>query len=392
MMTVIFFVIGLLQCALLYFLGISGKKLLIKANREKEIVKQIPADRWPKVALIIPVAGERANMDRALESLLDQDYPDFVPIIVTATAEDPACKLVHMLKEEHPFLQHVVAGKADKCGQKNRNLLAAVEACGEFPEAYVFCDSTHIAEKDFLRCLIAPMAQGEAAICTGYHIVLPRDNSIVTLAFSQSVLLMRFLQGMTAFTQPWGGALAISRMAFVRYDIAKLWSTNVVDDCSLAALLQKEGAHVRLCAGALLQTFAQAHALPVWRAWLERQVLFLKFCMPGQWCLLGLFAALVLVPPIWCIYACVEGMLGYGTGMAPFLALCWLSLVSWIMTSWRMFLILRPPLGRWLWAFFCASLMFALVWLGTMASRSIFWQNCLYRVGKGGKVLSIQRE
>ncbi len=61
------------------------------------------------------------------------------------------------------------------------------------------------------------------------------------------------------------------------------------------------------------------------------------------------------------------------------------------MARWRSFLPSKPPLGRWLQAFFCASLMFAMVWVGTIASRSILWQNCLYRVGKGGKVLSIQR-
>lgn len=391
-MNVVFFLLGLVECVLLHFLGRTGKNLEAQAAREREIAATTPPGGWPKIALIIPVAGERQNMDKALESLIEQDYPDFYPIIVTATDDDAACKLVRMLKSEHPRLQHVVAGRAENCGQKNRNILAAVEACGEFPDVYVFCDSTHIAEKDFLRCLVGPIARGEAAICTGYHVVIPRDNTTITLAYAQSVLLMRFLQGMAVFTQPWGGALAISRTAFARYDVARLWADNVVDDCSLAALLKKEGAHVHLCAGALLKTFAQTHPLPVWRAWLERQVLFLKFCMPDQWWVLGLFALLVALPPLWlvCSWAC--GLFGNGTGNGPFLSLCWLCLVAWVMARWRSFLPTPPSPGRWLWAFFCASLMFALVWVGTLASRSILWQNCIYRVGKGGKVLSIQRQ
>ncbi|MFG6375795.1 MAG: glycosyltransferase [Desulfovibrio sp.] len=390
-MTYAMFLVGLFQCAMLFILGRTGGKLRQKAARDRQEAERKPSEGWPKVALIIPMAGERQNMDRALKSLLDQDYPDFIPVLVTATEDDAACKLIRMLRAEHPQVQHIIAGRAEKCGQKNRNLLAAVEACGAFPDVYVFCDSTHLAEKDFLRCLAGPIARGEAAICTGYHVVLPGDNSIITLAYAQSVLLMRFLQGMAAFTQPWGGALAISRTAFARYDVATLWSSNVVDDCSLAALLQKDGVHIRLCPAALLKTSAHAHPLPVWRAWLERQVLFLKFCMPAQWCILGLFATAVVLPPVWCVWACAADIFGAGSEIASFLALCWLCLVCWVMARWRSFLPSKPPLGRWLQAFFCASLMFAMVWVGTIASRSILWQNCLYRVGKGGKVLSIQR-
>ncbi len=120
-------------------------------------------------------------------------------------------------------------------------------------------------------------------------------------------------------------------------------------------------------------------------------MLFLKFCMPAQWCILGLFATAVVLPPVWCVWACAADIFGAGSEIASFLALCWLCLVCWVMARWRSFLPSKPPLGRWLQAFFCASLMFAMVWVGTIASRSILWQNCLYRVGKGGKVLSIQR-
>ncbi len=88
----------------------------------------------------------------------------------------------------------------------------------------------------------------------------------------------------------------------------------------------------------------------------------------------------------------MDGLLDVGGGTAQFLALCWLCLIAWVMNGWRRFLPAPPAPGRWLLAFFCASFMFALVWLGTLFSRSILWQNCLYRVGKGGKVLSIQRQ
>lgn len=390
--TVILFFIGLFECATLYFTGRSGQKLEKIGARERELARTAPAGGWPTLALIIPVGKILPQTEKALRSLLEQDYPDFMPIIVTEGAEDEASGAIRHLQAEFPGLRHVTAGEARNCGQKNHNLLAAVADCGDYPDVYVFCDSTHFARPDFLRCLVNPIARGEAGIATGYHIVLPRDNSIVTLAYAQTVLLMRFLQGNASLTQPWGGALAISRNAFVRHNVRALWECSVVDDCSLAALLKKEGARVKLAAGALLETYAQAHSLSVWRAWLKRQVLFLKFCMVGQWLALGFFAALVAAPPLWCACACMDGLLDIGAGTAQFLALCWLCIIAWVMNGWRRFLPSPPAPGRWLWAFFCASFMFALVWLGTLFSHGILWQNCLYRVGKGGKVLSIRRK
>ena len=137
--------------------------------------------------------------------------------------------------------------------------------------------------------------------------VEPRDDQPVTLAYTLCVMLMRYLQAMSAFTQLWGGAMAMTRAAYVKYGVAQLWLENVVDDCSLTALLQVRGAKVRLCPGALLHTDAVNHSTPVWRAWMDRQVLFLKFCMPGQWKLLGLMCVMMALPIVCAALAFLAG-------------------------------------------------------------------------------------
>ena len=183
----------------------------------------------------------------------------------------------------------------------------------------------------------------------------------------------------------------MSRAAFERYGVAELWAHNVVDDCSLGALLQGRGVHVRLCAGALLRTEAADHALPVWRAWMERQVLFLKFCIPGQWLLLGVLAVLMAVPPLGAALALLGGLLGLGNGAAVLLALLWLAALAAALGPWRAFLPRSVPLGRWLWAFVCAVGMFVLVYLRTIPAREIVWRNTAYTVGQGGTVLGVRR-
>lgn len=392
MMTVFLFLLGIAQCLLIWFLGQAGIKLRQKGRAELDFVASIPPGGWPRCAMIIPVSGTHPEMETALRSLLEQDYPDYTPCIVTASGEDGAMSLIERLRDDYGHLVYVVAGNAANCGQKNFNLLAGVEAVGRDADILVFCDSTHVAAPSFLRCLVNPVARGEAAFSTGYHQVMPRDEHTVTLAYALSVLFMRLMQGLSFLTQPWGGAMAMSRHAFERYRVAELWASNVVDDCSLAAWLREKGVHVRLCAGALLLTAARDHALPLWRAWLERQVLFLKFCMPSQWLCLGLLCVVMTAPPLWCLFCVARGLLGIGGGTGPFLALIWFFLIAWAVNGWRQFLPAQAGSIRWLWAFFCACFMFAAVYAGTFWRRSILWQRIVYKVGRKGVVRSMEKK
>lgn len=391
-MTVFIFLLGLLQCALLWLLGRVGYSLTERANREHQLVAAMPAQEWPSCALIVPVAGANPVMEAALRSLAEQNYPDYNMYLVLAGQDDAAAPLVARLAREYSRIVPVMAGMSQNCGQKNCNQLAGVAAAGDKAEVYAFCDSTHLAQPDFLRCLVAPIAAKQAAFTTGYHEVEPRDQGIVSLAYALCVMFMRFMQALPKLAQPWGGAMAMSRRAYETAEVGKLWQTNVVDDCSLAAMLQKDGISVKLCPGALLRTWAINHPFAIWRAWLERQILFLKFCIPGQWLMLGLVCVLMALPPLWAIWACVRGILGIGGGSAPFLALCWFCILGWMLTGWRRFLPEIPPISRWLVAFFGAVFMFALVYLGTLGSHTLLWHNIIYRVGKGGRVIGMERE
>lgn len=390
-MTVFFFLLGVIQCFAVYFLGRAGANLEKRAERNREEAKQIPPSGWPACALIIPVAGEHPRAWQALASLCEQNYPNYSVCLVAASEDDPASVLTARLKDEFPGVTRVIAGNANGLGQKNHNLLAGARAMADKAEVFAFCDSTHVAEPDFLRCLVDPIAKGEAAFATGYHKVLPEDTGIITLAYCLTTFFMRCLQGINSFTQPWGGALAITKSAFIRHDVAKLWSTNVVDDCSLAGWLLSRGVAVRLCPGALLITYAKNHAAKVWLAWLERQILFLKFCVFPQWLALSLVCALMLVPPLWATFAILRGLFGLGGGMAPFLALLWLIGLISVLSTWRRYLPDKAGIPSWTSAFFCACGAFFLAYARSIPAKTILWHNILYRVGSGGKVLSATR-
>ena len=103
-MTVFFFILGLAQCGLLFLLTGTGAKLLRKAQKEREEAHYLPHGGWPRAVMIIPAAGADPRMEAALRSLMEQDYPGLMHIIVTADADDPAAGIIRRLKEDYPAL------------------------------------------------------------------------------------------------------------------------------------------------------------------------------------------------------------------------------------------------------------------------------------------------
>lgn len=383
------------QCTLLLVFWQSGRKRILETKQAPPtpadiLPEGLRPDPRPPVAMIIPVAGQRPYMRRALRSLMVQNYPKLTTIMVTESLDDPAVALISELQKDFPHLRHVVAGPAQGCGQKNWNTLQALEVVKHDAEIFVFCDSTHYAQPDFVYELVLPILRQETAFSTGYHAVDVQDHQLVSVAYQLSVLLMRFLQALSAFTQPWGGAMAISQQAFVRYDIAKFWSNKVVDDCSLASFLMRKNVHVQLCAHAVLRTPARNHPMHVWFAWMDRQILFLKFCIPAQWLLLGVFAMLMFFPLL---------------GSAIVLSGIWLGILSaWyygplithvvllfgILYGWRECLPRPVPILPWFAAFVLSMYQFLRVYIGTISAKSIVWNNIEYQVGKDGEVLSVR--
>lgn len=381
-----FFVLALLQCALLFFLSRVGSRL------DREERKPAPQrTHWPHTGLIVPAGGNYPRMREALESLLKQDYPALYPVIVTATADEPAAGIARELQARYPQLRHVVAGFAKGCGQKNHNSLKGVEAVEDEVELLAFCDSTHIAPRDFIRRLVAPVVDGED-FSTGYHKVVARDTGIVTMAYALCVQLMRYLQGISSFTQLWGGAMCFRLSAFRRYGVREFWMSNVVDDCSLADRLIHLGARIRLSGDAVLMTEAREHDLGVWHHWMDRQILFLKFCIPYQWVLLGVLACLMLLPVLWAVLAVLGVLLGKLSFGWLVGVLIYAAALALVLRSWAHFQEAVFPVWRWMIAFCASACMFVWVYLGTILAEGVLWQGIWYEVGRQGRVIRMRRQ
>ncbi len=384
------FIVGAMAAVLLLIgiLLMVGSRAL---DRAKSGLNPDHPGPWPAAAIIVPVAGAAANLAANLRSLLSQDYPDYQVIFVTRDLEDPATQVIAALIPEHPGSRLILSGPAAHCGQKNHNLLAGVQAAGEAPEILVFCDSTRLAPANWLKGLVLPLVKGEAPVVSGYYHVIPQDGGLAAWGRAVTALFLFLTKGISRLNQPWGGGTAIRRRLFEDLRVQDLWATNVVDDVSLAMLLQEKGLRVGLAAGESLITPISGDTWATWSDWAVRQWIYLKFCLPGSWLALGLFfyllAGLVLRAGVRIIIASLgsaplsawpeAAFLGALTGMAIYLK----------------DLHPQPPrLGTWLPAFYAAIFMGAWCHLLNWPMRYIHWRGIFYRVGWKGRVLGIRKK
>ncbi len=348
-----------------------------------------PEPVWPPVAVIIPLTGNTPEMKACLESLLDQDYPEFETVLVTRDPFEPAACLVRELLTCRTRARHVVSGPARECSQKNHSLLAGLALVDDAVEILVFCDSSHRAAPHFLRDLVRPLAQGEAVLTTGFHRIIAGDFRLATLGMLQIALTLQLLLGWSGIAQPWGGATAIRRAAFDAFGVKGLWSENVVDDLSLGVHLGRAGIRVKTVPNAILTTHLEGQTVQGWTDWLTRQLMYPKYLLPGSWLAASLVACLLAGPLLAASLACLGGVTGLVSGPKVLVAAGFLVLLSGVAAWYRTLVPQRIPLGRWLAAFYAAISITVWSYFKTWTTDTISWRGISYRVGCGGQVRQI---
>ncbi len=344
----------------------------------------------PRLAVIVPVTGDHPGMREAIASLLDQDYPDFLVVFATATADDPAVGLVASVAGDDPRARMVTAGPAERCGQKNHNILAGIRAAAT-AEIFVFCDSSHLADRHFVTNLAAPIIRGDAPMTSGFHRIVPGDGATGTIGMAITCLALHLLQPIRAITQPWGGAMAISRAAFERFGLRELWGRNIVDDFSMGPHLHRFGVAAWPVAAACLDTPMAGMSLSRWDGWLTRQLLYLKFCIPPGW-LVSILAVFVLsAPPVLALGLLAAWLAGPACGLAA------LGAVAYLAAFLGLGLVYRGLCPRWVgvfpWLRGYAATFAMLAWCfgRTFTTNTMSWRGIAYEVGWGGVVKRVLR-
>lgn len=351
---------------------------------------------FPDVAVVVPVSNASDVIESGLRSILNQDFPGYEIIFSTLDDDESAINMIRKLMTEGGNarscrIRHVISGCADKCSQKNKNLLTGISVIESSVPILVFCDAGHIWPSKWLRRLVTPIVLNNKAVTTSYHNVLPADNRTATQGQAVTVLFLHFLQLMPFLCQPWGGSTAIRRDVFEKLGVADAWRTKVVDDVSLACLLNGAGISVTPVPSADSITPLHRQTISGWSTWLTRQLMYIKFFCPLSWVLggvAGFATALIVSAMAGGIVLVAAGIVTMATGVTCITGMIVLSGLILLMS------LLHPlPGSRLTWIVAGLAAIYVACWchLKTWFLCNVNWRGIVYQVSQNGDVVCVKR-
>lgn len=295
--------------AVLASLSTLGESVVLW-RRVRRAGSQLPGPFAPPVAVFVPCKGLDPDLPQALGHLLAQDYPAYEVVFTFEAADDPAVALVRQALAAAPRnsgrtrAELVFAGPADGCGQKVHNLRAALRQASPHVEAFAFMDSDMKPRAQWLRHLVAPLAEDGVGATTGYRWYFPVRGGLPSMLLStwNSAALYLMINKRLAFA--WGGSMAMRRSRLEGLGVERRWSGSLSDDCGVSAAAASGGLRVRFVPQCLVESMADM----TWGQLVEfvfRQYTIVRVYRTGQWVMglvyFSLFTAAYLAGPAWAL-------------------------------------------------------------------------------------------
>jgi cellulose synthase/poly-beta-1,6-N-acetylglucosamine synthase-like glycosyltransferase len=241
----------------------------------------------PYVSVVVPCRGLEQGLRENLSALYVQNYPDFEIIFVIDSDDDPALDVIEGVRRagesaRHPPSRVVVAGGATESGQKVHNLIAAVGAADARSDVFVFVDSDARPRRDWLRALVAPLADERVGAATGYRWFIPSHNLATHLRAVWNASIASALGENSRGNFCWGGATAIRRETFTRLRMTEQWRGTLSDDFALTRALRE----ARLSVHFVPRCLTASHEVCDTRALIEfttRQLKITRVYAPHLW-------------------------------------------------------------------------------------------------------------
>lgn len=238
-----------------------------------------------KAVVILPCKGLEHDFEENIRAYLSQDYRDYEVIFVTESEHDPAYPvLARLIKQSRRSAWLIVSSEAKESGQKVHNLSTALDSLNSIDrraEVLIFADSDARPAKTWLTDLVAPLNDRSVGATTGFRWYVPVQGGLAAWllsAWNASALAMLGERSGLA----WGGATALWRDSFSKWDIQKQWQGALSDDYVLTSSLREIGQRIKFVPGCLVASHADA----TWQQLLEfttRQLKITRVYAPRIW-------------------------------------------------------------------------------------------------------------
>jgi cellulose synthase/poly-beta-1,6-N-acetylglucosamine synthase-like glycosyltransferase len=370
----------------------GGLRYLAFFRRELEAKRPL---YLPFASVIVPCRGLDQGLRPNLAALFAQHYPVYEIVFVSDRSDDPALAVAEELSrafggETVAPARFVVAGRATESGQKVHNLLAAAAEADAASEVFVFVDTDARPRVDWLRSLVAPLADESVGAATGYRWFLPVRGGLAS--HLRSVWNASIASALGADVRRnfcWGGSTAIRRATFDRLRMRERWRGTLSDDYALTRTLQEAKLPIRFVPACLTASLEDCSA----RELLEfttRQLKITRVYAPQLWRIV-LISNLLFVAVFFGGVALASARAALGLSFAwPLALVC----VIFMLGMWKAFFRLRAvalvldeyhaELRAGLWAHLLmwplTAALFLYNALAAALSRRIVWRGIVYEL------------
>jgi len=386
---VVYYFLALVACWIGFKSLMGGFRFAAYVRRETSRAWQ---DFQPFVSVIAPCRGLEPGLADNLRPLLEQDYPRYEVLFVFDRVDDPAARLVSHGSSQ--IGRTIIAGPATDSGQKVHNLRVAAAQVDPESEVLVFVDTDARPAKDWLRKLVAPLADETLGASSGYRWFVPEKGGIASrLRGVWNASIASALGADTAKNFCWGGSTAIRRSTFERLNVSERWRGTVSDDFTITRVLKEAKFPIHFTPNCLVASVGDCG----WRELFEfttRQIKITRVYASHLWLplfigsvlfVLAFFGGLILIgvyprSSAAYIFTLIIFTLGAAKSFIRFRA------VSSVLRTHRRDLVAHVLL----WPF--ASLLYLYNCIVAGFSRRIEWRGITYELKSPGEAVIISRK
>jgi hopene-associated glycosyltransferase HpnB len=243
-------IIGLVALAIwLYLLVARGG--FWRARERDDITDLAPLARWPSVAAIVPARNEADVIARSVGSLLTQDYPGTLRVVLVDDGSDDGTSSVarQAVPGDDRVQLDILQGEALPAGWTGKlwALQQGVQHAGGVPDYLLLTDADIGHAPDNLRALVA-RAEQENRVLVSLMAKLSCTNWAERFLIPAFVFFFQMLYPFAWVAEPKrriaagaGGCMLIRRAALERAGGIASVRAEIIDDCALARRLKAQG-------------------------------------------------------------------------------------------------------------------------------------------------------
>jgi cellulose synthase/poly-beta-1,6-N-acetylglucosamine synthase-like glycosyltransferase len=354
-----------------------------------------PDDQLPKAAVVLSLRGVDPYFSESLATLLDQNYPRYDIHIIVDNQQDEAWQVIEAARSgdaDGRMHVQVLASPASTCSLKNSALLQVVQSLDDSYRVLAFFDGDAAPHRDWLRDMVAPLAEPGVGAATGNRWYCPRQTlwgSMVRYVWNIGAVVQMWLNRIV-----WAGSMAITAEAIRESRLLDVWRRSMSTDSVVLSQLRKAGYSVAVVPEAIMVNREEI-SLRQFVRWLGRQMLMVRLYHRG-WFLVMLQTLFITVlqlaaAALMASSAVMQHWLP-GSIAASALVLYWGAscVFVWIVDRATIARLARrresveplalASLPRMMFAMILANIAFPWAMLSAMTRREVTWRGIKYHV------------